>query len=72
MRLLDASQVCGAVSQMKWTPDGTALALSWERGGFSVWSVFGSLLLLSIGIDTGLAIVYHHNRFRINVSVGLF
>lgn len=49
----DASQVCGAVSQMKWTPDGTALALSWERGGFSVWSVFGSLLLLSIGIDTG-------------------
>ena len=49
----DAGQVCGAVSQMKWTPDGTALAMSWERGGFSIWSVFGSLLLLSIGVDEG-------------------
>jgi hypothetical protein len=30
---------------MKWTPDGTALALCWKNGGYSLWSVFGSLLV---------------------------
>lgn len=55
----DAGQVCGAVSQMKWTPDGTALAMSWERGGFSIWSVFGSLLLLSIGVEEGQNVSEH-------------
>jgi len=38
---------------MKWTPDGTALAMSWSKGGFSVWSVFGSLLLHSMGVEAG-------------------
>jgi len=27
----------GSVTCLKWTPDGTALAMSWERGGFSIW-----------------------------------
>ena len=42
--LSDASQVCGAVSEMKWTPDGRAVAMSWKLGGFALWSVFGTLL----------------------------
>jgi hypothetical protein len=33
---------------MKWTPDGTALALCWKNGGYSLWSVFGSLLVCSL------------------------
>ena len=52
----DASQVCGAVRQMRWTPDGTALAMCWEHGGFSIWSVFGSLLHHSMAVETGCAI----------------
>jgi hypothetical protein len=49
----DAGQVCGAVSLMRWTPEGVALAIAWERGGFSVWSVFGSLLYHSMGVEAG-------------------
>jgi len=49
----DAGQVCGAVSEMRWTPDGTAVAVCWEHGGFSVWSVFGSLLHHSMAVDAG-------------------
>lgn len=45
----DASTVCGAVRELKWTTDGCALAMAWERGGFSLWSVFGALLLCSAG-----------------------
>ncbi|XP_069939686.1 guanine nucleotide exchange factor subunit Rich isoform X2 [Cherax quadricarinatus] len=41
----------GAVSYMKWTPDGTVLGLSWEGGGLSLWSVFGSLLTVSLRWD---------------------
>ncbi|CAG2191159.1 RIC1 [Mytilus edulis] len=40
----DAAQTAGSVHCMKWTPDGTALALCWQNGGYSLWSVFGSLL----------------------------
>ncbi len=47
----DAGQQCGAVRHMKWTPDGCALALTWEKGGFSLWSVFGALILHSMGPD---------------------
>ena len=49
----DVTQMCGAVSELKWTPDGTALALVWEKGGFSLWSVFGALLLHSMGMESG-------------------
>ncbi|XP_069159265.1 guanine nucleotide exchange factor subunit Rich isoform X3 [Procambarus clarkii] len=41
----------GSVSYMKWTPDGTVLGLSWEGGGLSLWSVFGSLLTVSLRWD---------------------
>ena len=39
---------------MKYTSDGSALAMAWKRGGFAIWSVFGSLLLQSIGNQFGL------------------
>lgn len=45
----DAGTVAGSVTCMKWTPDGTALALAWKNGGLSLWSVFGSLLLCTLG-----------------------
>ncbi|XP_063398886.1 guanine nucleotide exchange factor subunit RIC1-like isoform X5 [Mytilus trossulus] len=44
----DAAQTAGSVHCMKWTPDGTALALCWQNGGYSLWSVFGSLLVCSL------------------------
>lgn len=46
--ILDAAQTAGSVHCMKWTPDGTALALCWQNGGYSLWSVFGSLLVCSL------------------------
>ena len=61
----DASQVCGAVKDMRWTPDGTALAMCWEHGGFSIWSVFGSLLHHSMAVDTGC-------EFRLSFSEALY
>lgn len=36
---------------MKWTPDGTVLGMSWTGGGWSLWSVFGSLLTVSLRWD---------------------
>lgn len=47
----DAGGIVGAVSCMKWTPDGTAIAICWEQGGFSLWSVFGALLVCTLGGD---------------------
>ncbi|KAI5708804.1 hypothetical protein M8J76_003642 [Diaphorina citri] len=44
----------GSVSCMRYTPDGRALALAWSRGGFSLWSTFGSLLMCSLAWDYGL------------------
>ena len=38
---------------MKWTPDGTALAMAWERGGFSIWSTFGAMIMCSLCWDYG-------------------
>ena len=49
----DACSMCGPVRQLKWTPDGSALALAWTNGGFSLWSVYGALLLHSMGIQGG-------------------
>lgn len=43
----------GPVSCMKWTPDGTALALAWQRGGFSIWSTFGAMIMCSLCWDYG-------------------
>nr|CAB3258799.1 protein RIC1 homolog [Phallusia mammillata] len=41
----------GAVLKMEWSPDGSALALSWLHGGVSVWSVFGSCLFCTLASD---------------------
>ncbi|KAJ3091328.1 hypothetical protein HK100_007201, partial [Physocladia obscura] len=41
----------GIVSCMEWTADGTALAVGWELGGLSVWSVFGKLLFTTTSSD---------------------
>ncbi|XP_042872511.1 guanine nucleotide exchange factor subunit Rich-like isoform X2 [Penaeus japonicus] len=41
----------GPVGFMKWTPDGTVLGMTWEGGGISLWSVFGSLLTVSLRWD---------------------
>ncbi|KAK5648957.1 hypothetical protein RI129_003849 [Pyrocoelia pectoralis] len=44
----------GIVNQVKWTPDGYAMAASWARGGIALWSTFGALLMCSLGWDYGL------------------
>lgn len=44
----------GYVREMKWTPDGCAVALSWSKGGISLWSTFGAMLMCSLGWDYGL------------------
>ena len=54
LHIADASQICGSVQSLCWTPDGCALAMAWQRGGYSIWSVFGALLLCSIGAESSL------------------
>ena len=44
----------GEVTCLKWTPDGTALALTWSLGGFSLWSTFGSMIMCSLCWDYGI------------------
>lgn len=44
----------GSVREMKWTPDGCAIILSWSKGGISLWSTFGAMLMCSLGWDYGL------------------
>ncbi|GFR17122.1 RAB6A-GEF complex partner protein 1 [Trichonephila clavata] len=51
----DIEAAAGGVSHLKWTPDGGALAMTWEKGGFAIWSVFGALLMCSLGWDYGSA-----------------
>ena len=43
----------GPVSCIKWTPDGTALAMAWQHGGFSIWSTFGAMIMCSLCWDYG-------------------
>ncbi|KAH3695914.1 hypothetical protein DPMN_083372 [Dreissena polymorpha] len=47
----EMNHTVGPVACLKWTPDGTALAMVWQQGGFSLWSVFGSLLICTVGGD---------------------
>ncbi|XP_070196078.1 guanine nucleotide exchange factor subunit RIC1-like [Littorina saxatilis] len=47
----DAGSVSGPIRCMRWTPDGTALAVAWQNGGLSLWSVYGALLLCTLGGD---------------------
>lgn len=46
----------GAVREMRWTPDGCAVAVSWANGGVSLWSTFGTMLMCSLGWDYGLQV----------------
>uniref|UniRef100_H2Y572 Protein RIC1 homolog n=1 Tax=Ciona savignyi TaxID=51511 RepID=H2Y572_CIOSA len=45
----------GSVLKIDWSPDGSAMALSWSRGGMSVWSVFGACLVCSLASDRAYA-----------------
>ncbi|KAJ3202246.1 hypothetical protein HDU82_007497, partial [Entophlyctis luteolus] len=40
-------QKTGPVSCMSWSNDGYTIAIAWQDGGLSVWSVFGKILLNS-------------------------
>jgi hypothetical protein len=50
------------VKDLKWSPDGCALAMCWDGGGggIALWSVFGSLLTCSFAWDYGSH--YHPSR----------
>lgn len=52
----------GYVRELKWTPDGCAVALSWSRGGISLWSTFGTMLMCSLGWDYGLHVDLTNNN----------
>ena len=39
---------------MEWSVgDGMVIAVAWSNGGLSLWTVFGSLLLCSLGDQPG-------------------
>ena len=44
----------GPINNVVWTPDGCALAMTWESGGLSIFSVFGSCLMCTLGGDYGV------------------
>ncbi|XP_066298789.1 guanine nucleotide exchange factor subunit RIC1-like isoform X2 [Branchiostoma lanceolatum] len=50
----DACMACGPVSRLRWSPDGCVLAMAWDRGGMAIWSVYGALLMCTLGADQGL------------------
>ncbi|XP_051055928.1 guanine nucleotide exchange factor subunit RIC1 [Phodopus roborovskii] len=41
----------GAVKMIKWSPDNSAVIVTWEHGGLSLWSVFGAQLICTLGGD---------------------
>ncbi|EDW95511.2 uncharacterized protein Dyak_GE19511, isoform E [Drosophila yakuba] len=43
----------GSVNELKWSPDGCVLAVSWKNGGLSLWSTFGALLMSTLSWDFG-------------------
>ena len=52
----DTIQATGGIQCLSWTPDGCAIAVAWSwacLGGLAVWSVFGSLLMCTLGGDYG-------------------
>lgn len=50
----DFPNSAGYVREMKWTPDGCAIIISWSKGGISLWSTFGAMLMCSLVWDYGL------------------
>jgi len=60
----------GCVQGIKWTPDGCAMAVSWQKGGVSLWSTFGALLMCTLGWDYGLHVdLAHSNPLHIHSMV---
>ncbi|XP_067612874.1 guanine nucleotide exchange factor subunit Rich [Eurosta solidaginis] len=56
----------GAVSELKWSPDGCVLIVAWKKGGISLWSTFGALLMSSLNWDFGLHVdLIHHNPLKV-------
>uniref|UniRef100_A0A8C4R7S6 Protein RIC1 homolog n=1 Tax=Eptatretus burgeri TaxID=7764 RepID=A0A8C4R7S6_EPTBU len=54
----DFPDICrrtGGVVFLCWSPDWSVLVVSWERGGLSLWSVFGALLLCTLTGDFGFS-----------------
>ncbi|XP_064624282.1 guanine nucleotide exchange factor subunit RIC1-like isoform X2 [Lineus longissimus] len=51
----DACNSTGGVSILRWTPDGCTIAMAWEKGGYSIWSVFGALLVCTLATDFSFA-----------------
>ncbi|ALC44865.1 Rich [Drosophila busckii] len=49
----------GAVNELKWSPDGCVLAVSWRNGGLSLWSTFGALLMSTLSWDFGVHVDLH-------------
>lgn len=41
----------GAVKLIRWSPDNSAIIVTWEYGGLSLWSVFGAQLICTLGGD---------------------
>lgn len=41
----------GAVKLIRWSPDNTVVIVTWDYGGFSLWSVFGAQLICTLGGD---------------------
>lgn len=63
----------GSVREMKWTPDGCAVILSWSKGGISLWSTFGAMLMCSLGWDYGLNVdLALKNPLNITCMVRIF
>lgn len=36
---------------IRWSPDNSAVIVTWEYGGLSLWSVFGAQLICTLGGD---------------------
>ncbi len=53
LRTRDFPGFPGEVTCLRWTPDGTALAMTWSLGGFSIWSTFGAMVMCSLCWDYG-------------------
>ena len=65
----NANNLIGSLVCLQWSPDSSVLAASWEKGGFVIWSVFGSLLSCSLGWDYGTAT--NQNKYKLNVYESL-
>lgn len=65
----NANNLIGSLNNLQWSPDSSVLAASWERGGFVIWSVFGSLLSCSLNWDYGTT--SNQNKYKLNIYESL-